>query len=228
MSATIQMRRGTAESATASNPILKEGEWGLETDTTFYKIGDGVTTWNSLPYGGVQGIPGAGEALAVGFISMFSGTWVDNTTMPGWYACIAANSGQGCPDLENQFVKGSAPADVGDTGGSATHTLVEAELPAHDHTSAAHSHTMGTHKHYSGTRTFGTYVSSLLNGYAAVSSGPSVSINSSNSTVSGYTQTVDPGDTNSTTPGNTGNTGSGTAHNNEPQYYKLIFIRKCR
>jgi hypothetical protein len=33
-----------------NNPILLSGEFGYETDTTYMKIGDGVTPWNYLPY----------------------------------------------------------------------------------------------------------------------------------------------------------------------------------
>ncbi|GHU70087.1 hypothetical protein FACS1894184_15050 [Clostridia bacterium] len=41
---------GTAAQMAANNPILKNRELGLETDTRRVKIGDGATTWNSLPY----------------------------------------------------------------------------------------------------------------------------------------------------------------------------------
>lgn len=46
----IQMRRGTAASWTAANPILASGENGFETDTGREKIGDGAKAWVSLPY----------------------------------------------------------------------------------------------------------------------------------------------------------------------------------
>lgn len=48
---TIQFRRGTAAQWTSANPILAEGEMGVELDTKFYKIGDGVTAWNNIAYG---------------------------------------------------------------------------------------------------------------------------------------------------------------------------------
>jgi len=51
----IQFRRDTAAAWTAANPVLAAGELGLETDTTFYKIGDGTTAWTSLAYGSIQG-----------------------------------------------------------------------------------------------------------------------------------------------------------------------------
>ena len=47
---TIQMRRGTATQWTTVNPVLENGEMGLETDTRAFKFGDGTTAWNSLPY----------------------------------------------------------------------------------------------------------------------------------------------------------------------------------
>lgn len=50
MSATIQMRRGTAAAWNSANPTLAAGEWGLETDTLLTKIGDGSTVWTSLAY----------------------------------------------------------------------------------------------------------------------------------------------------------------------------------
>lgn len=46
----LQIRRDTAANWTSTNPTLASGEWGLETDTRQYKIGDGVTAWNSLGY----------------------------------------------------------------------------------------------------------------------------------------------------------------------------------
>lgn len=46
----IQVRRGTAASWASTNPTLAAGEWGYETDTKLYKIGDGSTVWNSLVY----------------------------------------------------------------------------------------------------------------------------------------------------------------------------------
>ena len=60
MAIQIQLRRGTASqwSSASPNPVLAIGEIGLETDTDQFKIGDGVSTWNSLPYGGLLGPTG--------------------------------------------------------------------------------------------------------------------------------------------------------------------------
>jgi hypothetical protein len=50
MAVRIQLRRGTAAQWTAANPILANGEMGIETDTSKYKIGNGSTAWSSLDY----------------------------------------------------------------------------------------------------------------------------------------------------------------------------------
>lgn len=53
----IQFRRDTAAAWTSANPTLAAGELGLETDTSFYKIGNGSTAWTSLAYGTIAGVP---------------------------------------------------------------------------------------------------------------------------------------------------------------------------
>ena len=50
MAIKVQFRRGLASEWVSSNPVLDEGELGLELDTEIYKIGDGVSVWNSLNY----------------------------------------------------------------------------------------------------------------------------------------------------------------------------------
>lgn len=46
----IQLRHDTAANWTSVNPVLLEGEVGIETDTKKQKIGDGSTPWNGLQY----------------------------------------------------------------------------------------------------------------------------------------------------------------------------------
>ena len=46
----IQMRRDTSINWSTVNPIMFQGESGLETDTGNIKMGDGIQTWNALPY----------------------------------------------------------------------------------------------------------------------------------------------------------------------------------
>ena len=54
----IQLRRDTAANWTSVNPTLASGEFGLETDTDQFKVGDGTTAWTSLGYGGIEGPQG--------------------------------------------------------------------------------------------------------------------------------------------------------------------------
>ncbi len=55
MAVQIQLRRDTAANWTSANPTLALGEFGMETDTMYYKIGDGATAWNSLSYAELAG-----------------------------------------------------------------------------------------------------------------------------------------------------------------------------
>jgi len=50
MAVKIQFRRDTGTNWTSNNPILLEGELGLNTTTDKFKVGDGTTAWNSLAY----------------------------------------------------------------------------------------------------------------------------------------------------------------------------------
>jgi len=50
MATRIKLRRGTSLQWTSANPVLSLGEFGYESNTTRFKIGDGITDWNSLNY----------------------------------------------------------------------------------------------------------------------------------------------------------------------------------
>ena len=50
MATKIQFRRDTAANWNTANPVLMEGELGIETDANKAKIGDGTSAWKSLPY----------------------------------------------------------------------------------------------------------------------------------------------------------------------------------
>jgi Zn/Cd-binding protein ZinT len=50
MGVRIKIRRDVSTNWQSVNPILEEGELGLELDTNRIKVGDGKTPWNELPY----------------------------------------------------------------------------------------------------------------------------------------------------------------------------------
>jgi hypothetical protein len=58
MAVHIQLRRGTSSEWADANPVLALGEMALEIDSDQFKIGDGFTEWNDLPYGGIAGASG--------------------------------------------------------------------------------------------------------------------------------------------------------------------------
>ena len=50
MATRIQLRRDISSNWTSVNPILGEGEIGIEIDTNKFKIGNGILNWNTLNY----------------------------------------------------------------------------------------------------------------------------------------------------------------------------------
>lgn len=46
----IQLRRDTAANWTSANPVLAQGELGIETDTLKIKAGNGTSTWTAIGY----------------------------------------------------------------------------------------------------------------------------------------------------------------------------------
>ena len=59
MAIKLQLRRGTASQWSSTNPLLSEGELGLELDTRKFKVGNGTQNWNALVYAsGIQGPTG--------------------------------------------------------------------------------------------------------------------------------------------------------------------------
>jgi hypothetical protein len=78
----IQIRRGTAAQWTSANPTLASAEFGYETDTGKFKIGDGSTAWNSIGYkasGTVTSIT-AGTGLSGGTITGSGTIAIDTAT----------------------------------------------------------------------------------------------------------------------------------------------------
>jgi hypothetical protein len=67
MAQQIQIRRDTSTNWSSVNPILAQGEFGLETDSGKLKIGNGTSNWNSLAYFG-----GAGALASLTDVSISS------------------------------------------------------------------------------------------------------------------------------------------------------------
>lgn len=90
----IQLRRDTAANWAAVNPVLADGEIGLEQDSGQFKLGDGVTAYTALPYGGLQGPQGdVGPTPAWGTIP---GVLSDQTDLQ---AALDAKAPKASPDF---------------------------------------------------------------------------------------------------------------------------------
>ena len=59
--ARLRLRRDTQANWTASNPVLLNGEVGIETDTRRFKVGNGTLAWSSLSYY-IEGVLARGQA----------------------------------------------------------------------------------------------------------------------------------------------------------------------
>ena len=56
LNTTFKLKRGLSARWAELNPILAQGEPGFVLDENRFKIGDGVTPWNDLPYMGESNI----------------------------------------------------------------------------------------------------------------------------------------------------------------------------
>jgi hypothetical protein len=114
----IQIRRGTASQWTSANPTLASGEFGYETDTGKFKIGDGSTAWNSLGYkasGTVTSIT-AGTGLSGGAITTSGTIAIDTaTTVDVSTAQTLTNKTLTSPTLNAPIINLSLNAQTGTT-----------------------------------------------------------------------------------------------------------------
>jgi len=181
-----------------------------------------------------------------------SGPWVDNETMPGWYACIPENVDRGCPNMVNRFPLGKAIAGAGSSGGSATATLAVENLPAHNHTmnhthgtftstaeSATHSHTVSDPGHSHGLAADGKYpITGIGTGVLQAGTGATTIIyggsiiyatNAATTGISLGTQSANHTHniTVSAFSGNTGDKGNGVAFSILNPFYAFVYARKC-
>lgn len=107
MAVKIQFRRGTASEWNLANPILSQGEAGFETDTGRFKVGNGLTPWNSLVYSsGVTGPTGPTPTVTVG---------TTTTLNPGVNASVA-NSGTATAAILNFGIPQGATGPQGAIG----------------------------------------------------------------------------------------------------------------
>ena len=141
------------------------------------------------------------------------------------------------PNLQNRIPVGKgtdAEFDtLGETGGAKTHTLTEAQMPSHSHSTPSHSHTFSANTNSAGAHTHGfvlqnpgwaggpfnaVMMSALNNSYTNGGQvGNTLSDGTHSHSVSGTTSSSSP---------NTNSAGSGAAHNNLQPYIVVNYIIK--
>jgi microcystin-dependent protein len=187
--------------------------------------------------------------VPVGLIAMWSGAI--NAVPSGWRLCDGTNS---TPDLRDRFIVGAGSTyAVGNTGGSATVTLNESQIPGHTHVISATTSSAGAHTH---TATGGGHTHFLVS-----SSGPNSVLTGSNylsfsaNVSSGLLENENfeyqlrgtPAEATTGLTGGSGahshttdsqgahthavsasasTTGGGQAHENRPPYFALAYIMK--
>ena len=163
--------------------------------------------------------------------------WGDTEANTGWLVCDGGSDlhGGNVPNLINKFIMGTnTVSGAKKTGGAATVALTTANLPSHTHSlSGVSTSSSGAHSHYTGlgyskTSSAGGWypiVYSLTandmpgNAVSGIAVGDVTPIRQPITSTSGSTHYH-------TLSGNLGATGSGTAHENLPPYYTLIYCVK--
>src|SRR5574343_292423 len=94
MTVKMQHRRGTAAQWTAANPVLADGEMGIETDTGQVKCGNGTAAWNSLGYLSVALAAGIVNSTHLAASSVTSAKIADGSVTSAKIASGAVGSSQ--------------------------------------------------------------------------------------------------------------------------------------
>jgi hypothetical protein len=90
MATRIKLRRDTTQNWTTVNPILANGEMGIEADTRRAKLGDGATHWNDLKYAFTDQLRVDGKTvnseMGVSIASQDPETWISTVRARGNWA----------------------------------------------------------------------------------------------------------------------------------------------
>lgn len=188
------------------------------------------------------------DGSEVGFMSMYDGNtptlidgttvlngqageWVDDATMPGWYACVDGNQSYGCQNLVDRFVIGKVKIGNGVKQGANSYFLTEGQLPIHTHTASSesngshtHSITGGSHNH--STTVYTAQTGAASNGNFGRGISGSYAATAYVSTSSSHSHTIGSNGSHSHTI-TVNNTGSGDVIDNKPANYSVLYIRKC-
>jgi len=116
----LQVRRGTTSEWISANPTLSAGEWGLDTSLRKYKIGDGLTAWNSLPYASI--LPNSSDLVGT------SGIGINFSATTGTPVTVSVTG-----ILSSQINDFNAAVDARVTAGSVSEEQVQDIVASGDH-----------------------------------------------------------------------------------------------
>ena len=173
------------------NPIGEITMWATSTAPTGWLIADGSAISRST-YSDLWGVLGTSYGAGDGSTTF---------NLPNLKGRVPVGRDAG----QTEF------SDMGETGGSKTHTLTSAEMPSHTHIQDAHTHTQDAHMH------------KVSDNKTLVNSGtqfPTVNYNGTGEASNTASTTA----VNQNTTATNQNTGGGTAHNNLQPYIALNYI----
>ena len=117
----IQVRRGTTSEWSSVNPTLGAGEWGYDTTSKRYKLGDGLTSWNSLLYSSIR--PSSNDLIGASGIGI---TFAATTGIPVTIAVtgiVASQITDFNTAVDNRITNAAIDAEgIQDIVGSGNHT----------------------------------------------------------------------------------------------------------
>lgn len=114
----IKFKRGKSTTWKTKNLLLLDGEPGFEIDTLRFKIGDGKTKWNDLPYQDQNNenvvnarvfaeLPSIGQENVIYKVSSTAKLYQWNTTTNGYEALMSSgSSGGGIPIEDIDIING--------------------------------------------------------------------------------------------------------------------------
>jgi microcystin-dependent protein len=236
-SLTIKFSGTLTANVTYQFPAGVGGRWIVQNNTTgaftitMASLGGGTTFGATAGYTNFisdgTNCVGRFGGTPTGIIAIWSGSV--GTIPTGWLLCDGTN---GTLDLRDKFIVGAGGTyAVGDTGGSNTVTLTNAQMPSHTHTVAGATGAAGVHAHNINDPSHGhsyEYPSQQFGGVAANGGNGAYSgtgLTNTNASGTGIS-IVTGGAHQHTISGTTTSIGGGTAHENRPLYYALCYISK--